>query len=130
MAHIATLTRAYLLANAPVAALIATRMYPLLLPQNAVLPAVTYQVISDVHELNQSEPGGLPVIRLQYTCWADSYLAAQTLAAAIRVALDGFTGVMGSGSVGYAALDNMVDDYEPDTKKYRVLVDMKIQRSE
>ncbi len=130
MAELLVDSRTFLLANTALAALIGTRIYPLQLPQNAVLPAVVQQTVSDVHELHQSGPAGYPTARVQYDCWGASYLSARAVAAALRMAVDGTYGAMGTMNVWAARVGNMIDLLDAETKRYRVLVDVLYTREE
>ena len=55
------------------------RLYPLLLPQNVELPAVTYQRISTVRLL-EFEQSFMPHPRFQFNCWAESFPRAKDVA--------------------------------------------------
>lgn len=75
--------RTALLESAYIASLIDTRIYPGVLPQGGILPAVTMQEISvdDNNTVN-----GLPNLRwtrLQFDVWADTYAEADKLMLAI-----------------------------------------------
>jgi hypothetical protein len=73
--------RTYLLADASIAAVVGTRIYPSNLPQNATLPAIVYHVISRSHT---TWLGGIKAssgpIRIQWDVWAATRLAADALA--------------------------------------------------
>lgn len=130
MAELLVDTRTFLLANAPLAALIGTRIYPLQLPQTPTLPAITQQVISDVYELAQYGTSGYPTARVQYDCWGATYLSARAVAAALRVAIDGYYGAMGGTNVWAARVGNMIDLLDAETKRFRTMVDVFYMREE
>ena len=96
-------------ADAPVAALVAARVYPLNLPQAPTMPAIVYQTISAV-VLDHSHDGAGRVLRarVQMSCWAATYVA---LADALRAALDGYAGAMGDTTIGSTLLQNERDDW-------------------
>ena len=69
------------------------RAYPLLLPQNGTLPAVTYQRVSTPRILTASLGGQNARVkcRMQMDCWARTFAQARTLADAVRTAMLGAT---------------------------------------
>lgn len=112
-----------LLAAAPaVTALIGTtpvRCYPAVIPQtsdgqpnNALLPAITWQTIVGTPENYIDAPPAIEQSRVQIDAWALTLALAEQVFAAARTALeDGGRNVMVSSN-GF--------DYEPETKRYRV----------
>ncbi len=68
-----------------------SRIYPLILPQKPVYPALTYQVIvsGGHHDIPVDYP------RIQITSWAETLLAAKTLSLEVREALERFCGILG-----------------------------------
>jgi hypothetical protein len=87
----------YLTAHPLVGGLVGTRLYPQLIPENALLPAMAYQQIS-LGDDAMAHDGPLNVVTttFQFTCQAETYNAAQTMVAALRNALHGFSGPMGN----------------------------------
>jgi hypothetical protein len=102
---------AHLQSDAGVSALVETRIYPLVVPQDATLPALAYQRISGPRDHAHDGPTGLARARVQLTYVASTYAAAKELAEAARAALDGFSGTMGTVSVDSCSLDNEVDTW-------------------
>ncbi len=84
--------RTYVLADAGIAAIVGTRMYPLRLPQKAVFPAIVYQRISGFRFGHLRGSGSLARPRYQVDCWATQHLAATQLGNLCRVRLAGFAG--------------------------------------
>lgn len=103
MATIEEALRAILIGNAGVSALVAGRVYPVVMPQGAALPAVAYQRISANRQHNLAGPGGLTRVRFQLTNIASTYSSMKALANAVRVAVDGYRGTV-SGVFVQAAL--------------------------
>jgi hypothetical protein len=87
LADFATALRARLVANGPVNALVGTKIYPLIAPQNAALPYVRYQVISDLRDEHLKGYDGARVSRVQIDCFAATYIAARDLANKIIAAV-------------------------------------------
>jgi len=104
---------AHLSGDADVAALVGDRIYPLLVPQDADLPALAYQRISGVPIYAHDGPPGLARARVQITCLGRSYSEAKDLAARVRAALSGYRGTMGGAGgveVGAAFIENHRDE--------------------
>lgn len=87
-----------LLAGLPsITAIVGTRIYPVELPEGSALPAITY-----LYPGGSSEPTlnttGYQRQRLEINCWAERYLGAVTLRAAVRAALEGTRAVLSDGT--------------------------------
>jgi hypothetical protein len=104
-------------------------MYPDTLATGVPLPALTFQMITEVSELTQDGDCGLYTPRWQFDAWAKTAIDRETLGNAVRTALHGFAGFMTSGSpetgtgVDVAIWQNSIDSYEPDRKQYRRMLD-------
>lgn len=111
-------------AGATVAALISTRMYPLVLPEPCTYPAATYQLISNIEE-NTLDAGAVSAkARVQIESWGTTLLEAQTVAKAIRAVLKDFAGALPNGvNVVNAWRDNVSSGFDQDTQKYYVQSD-------
>lgn len=80
-------------------ALVGNRIYPMILPQGAVYPAVTYQRVSTYpRESCMGEDAGLARARIQVTAWAATFTGSKEVADQVRQALQRWTttGVQGS----------------------------------
>ena len=99
----------HLVNNADVAALIGTRAYPNVIPQDVALPALAYQVISRPGGMAHDGPTGIAWPRFQITAQADTFSEIVDLTNKVRVALDGFTGTMG-GAGGVTIEGSFVKD--------------------
>jgi hypothetical protein len=87
MADFATALFTRLKNDAPIAAVVATRIYWLKVPQNAARPYVRLQTISDPRPANLQGYDSARVTRVQADCFADTYGAARALAEKIITAL-------------------------------------------
>jgi hypothetical protein len=124
---------AHLTSDSDVSALVGTRVYPLVAPQDAELPLLVYQRISTPRVRSQSGPSGLAHPRFQITARATSVSQLRDLANKVRIALDGFKGVMGGASgvnVGAIFQDNERDGYGETTMEYSVQMDFIIWHRE
>jgi hypothetical protein len=80
-----------LLANATVAALVSTRVYPLAAQQASLLPLIVYRRVSTrrVGDLQGESKVEFP--RVQIDCQAETYLGAKALASAVLDAMNAAT---------------------------------------
>jgi hypothetical protein len=104
-------------------------VFPVKLPQNPTLPAITFFQVSGsrIRTMGGNNLNGRP--RWQVSCWARSYLAAKALADQVVLALDGFTGTLGgTGGVEVQGinLENEIDQDEPEVGFYQVILDFTI----
>lgn len=99
MADLGSSVRTYLAANAGVAALVSTRIYPDVLPQGYAVSsggALTYGIISTVHDHLINGLSGIARSRIEFTAFAATRLAANAIAEAVRSSgLVGITGLVG-----------------------------------
>lgn len=97
----------------PIAAL-----HPMLAPQNAALPYVTYQRVANSVNNVLSGPPSIDNTRIQLDVWAASYPDAQALAQSITAAMQQW------------AVQNVLltsyDLYEQDVQVFRVLLEFSI----
>lgn len=102
-----------------VATLIGERVYPLVMPQDCVKPALVYTVVNDLD--NQGINGGSTgfSMRIQIDCYAESYTKAKELKNAVKIALYSFE--------HYPHDLNNRDIYEETTKLHRQLIDFKLK---
>lgn len=114
------------------AALCGTRVYPIVLPQNPTLPAVTFQRISAVREQIFGGSAGLAHPRFQFTVWASTYASSRDVAEQLRLALDGYYGLMG-GAGGVQADATLVGEqefFDPETGWYQTMMDFEVWHQE
>lgn len=116
---IESVLRAILITDEAVAAVIANRAYLMHLPRTQTLPAIVYQKISGV----QDGLTGVAHPRIQFTCIADSPVAAKELANKVKDALHGHKGVHGNIQISYIEYVGMTDDYDEEAGIYWVPVD-------
>ncbi len=122
----------YLTSSFGIFALASDRVYPLMLPQNCPLPAVTYQKVSGdrLHSLQGDTGYTTPVF--QITSRADTYEQCKVLAEQVRLSLQNFTGTMGTSGfhIGAVLLIGEVEGYEPDTNSWYNNMDFKFHYEE
>ena len=101
-----------LAADGSVIGYVATRIYPQELPQESALPALVYERTSLDHIRSNDGATGLATALYDLTSWAETFVAARGLADAARLALDGYSGTVGSVKIGFIILENEVDLFE------------------
>lgn len=107
---------ALLTADAGVTALVSNRVYPVSLPQNTVMPALIYEVVSAVEMLPIDALAGQQLVdtRVQVTALGKNYSDVKALLEAARVAL-----LFKSGSIaGVRVLGITRDMVGPDGRDY------------
>jgi hypothetical protein len=84
------------------------RIYPLIVKQGDNYPAITYQIISETREPELTQQNGFIQVRVQLTCWAETYAGARTLKEAVRNCIDGSSSTFPSG----VFIENSIDSVE------------------
>lgn len=107
-------------ADSGVSAIVGSRVYAMIMPQNSTLPAVTFQRINGRPANTLSGRSGLEEIDLQIDCWASSFAQAKTLAVAVRDAMPDV------GAVWSSRLQSDQDLYDEDNEYFRVLMEYKV----
>jgi hypothetical protein len=101
------------------------RIWPTLLPQDPTLPAIVYTRIS-TPRLYKFEDTFLPQGRFQFDCYAEEFQEAKNVAADIKAALDLYSGSMGDYTVETCIIEDEMDIYEPETGRWRSMVEVVI----
>ncbi|RMD51893.1 DUF3168 domain-containing protein [Candidatus Parcubacteria bacterium] len=105
--------------DAGINALVSGRVYPLRLPQQPTLPAITYQRISTVRLQQLGGVTNNARVRFQIDSFAETFNEIKDIAAAIRAALDGFKGTLSSDTVYRIISLSENDLYENEADIYR-----------
>lgn len=104
-----------------------TRVYPKKLPQPPVLPAATYLRVSmGSPGVTFDGPSSLRGPRIRVDVWDKTDGGVETIAEAVRTALDGFRGPAGAEEIGGAFLALEQSLYEDDTKLHRVMLEFHV----
>jgi len=103
---------AILVADETIAGLVSTRVYPLMIPQPASVPAITYEQLSGWREHTMTDRIAMasPVFRV--TSWATTYSGCDALAKAVRTVLNTASGTEGNITVQVIFLINETDVIE------------------
>jgi hypothetical protein len=107
---------AHLSTSTALTAMVSTRIYPAMLPENCELPALSYQRISNTPQNTMSGHSGLDNPRIQIDCWATSYGDAKAIGDKTRKA-------MGAATTFRALQLSDQDIIEPELEIYRVSMD-------
>jgi len=115
--------RAFLLADAGIAAIVGTRVYPIKIPQGVKVASIVYFRVSGPGDYSMDGPSGLARHRLQLDSWAPTADAATALANLVKDRIDGYSGVMGSGgaavNVQGVFQTDLREDYDDDVELHR-----------
>lgn len=97
------------------------RVFPGFLPQGTTLPAVVLNIISDVPDHDTQGANGWTVARLQVDCYGLTPDAADAVSEQIRLACDGYTGLMGATEVAWCFHEegDDVPEIEPENEERR-----------
>lgn len=114
--------RALLAADSAVVALVSTRIYPMQMPLDATLPAIT------IHEIDGPENSitghGYP--RYQISCWSTTFSQAQTMKDAVKAALNRYKGVASGNHIKQITFLTSNDDYNTEVKIYATHLDFQV----
>lgn len=110
----------YLSTYAGLTALISTRIYPLVAPQNVTKPYCTYQKISLERKYSHQGFSDLQRPRLQVSCYGETYGQARTVADQLIVALEAWPG---AANIQAVFVENEIDLYDYDTGLHYTPVD-------
>src|ERR1044072_9333300 len=90
--------RSFLLGSAPIAAMVAARVYPIKLPQGTTGASIVYTRVSGQGDYHLHALSRFASHRFQIDAWSPTADGATSLADLIRDRIDGYRGDMGSDS--------------------------------
>lgn len=112
---IETALRDALLANDVVSQLVGgSRIYPVILPQAPVYPAITYQMVAGESHYAMTAPSRLASPRFQLDCYGESFDAVMDLRTAAIACLGGYRGTVSGVTIHGAFKVAEMDDFESD----------------
>lgn len=88
-----------LIADTAVSDEVSTRVYAQFASASAALPYITLAQVSADHEHHMTAAAGLVTVRIQLDCFAATNISLELVVEAVREALDGFRGDMGTPAV-------------------------------
>lgn len=129
--------RNFLLSDQALATVVGERIFPITYPQEASLPAITYQLVSKVSEYSHDGGSGAKEAHYQISCFGKTYGEAKALAKTLRDALEPLgaaPGSLGGIDVGGVFLENEIDVFDPadaeELSAFHVLADYTILAQE
>lgn len=109
--------------EATIAAIIATRMYPIVLPTDCPMPALRYSFAGGMSEPT-FDTSGLQRVRVQFDCFGANQDDAMQLRWALIRFLNGYSGELIDGTVlQLAQLIQQVDFFEQGPRQFRCMVE-------
>ena len=109
---------------------VSTRIHPVYLPQNCILPALTYYRVSTIREQSMQEDPGWSTTRFQVSVWTTSALTGGTVADIVRTALHRHVGIHAGVTVTDLAIENEITTYDFDTDEHQVAMDFMVSHLE
>mgnify|MGYP003627568974 CR=1 FL=1 len=111
MADIGVGIRTYLLTKTAVTDIIGTRIYPTVLPQNATLPAIVFDIFGGTPDdvLTGSSGSFRAVVDLE--CISTNHITSNDLAEQVRLVTQGYFGAMGDEQVNASRLFSRSETY-------------------
>ncbi len=101
--------------------IVSSRIYPVNLPKDAVVPAIVYTVDEITPIKSLTGESGIDSGNIEISCWAKDYTTAHLLASAVRSAI---------AAAGIGVLtENIQDDKDNETHNYAVVMTMSILSS-
>jgi len=107
--------------DAGIAAAVGGRVYPVVLPQNPVLPAIVYQEVRGLARAAAAGDTGQRESRFLLSYWAASFSAAAVGKGLMVGLLNGYRDE-GAG-IERIEIDGIRSDFEPETARYRQVVE-------
>ena len=108
-------------ADPGVSALVGQCVYPVIIPENATYPCVSYQVISATAEYTLGSAVEVTK-RVQFDAWSQAYADTKFVQTALHNLLDGFNGSLPDGTVVKGAFrDVEIDFFEQYSRTYRAV---------
>lgn len=112
--------RSLLLSDSKIIKCASNRIFPLELPLNCKLPAISYSKISNPYK----QVVGFP--RFQISCWAEDYQQCLDLCKAVTDKLEGYSGLVNGVNIERIIPINAPDFYSASTGVYHIPIDFKV----
>ena len=107
---------AFLKANTGIAALVGDRVYLNKLPQTVTPPALTFRRVDgprvNTHDVSGSAGTAHP--RFQFDAWGVTSASCKAVTDAVRSALQGYHGAMGTGATAVTVQGALLQNEQPD----------------
>ena len=122
----------YLLAQTTITALVGpSGIFMNTVTENAHDPAICFSKISSQPDSTNDGPSGLNFRRYQFESYSSSFVKCLQVDAAVRIALDGFSGFLPNGQRVYNIMrDNEIDGFDDISGNSRTITDYFIHFAE
>ena len=108
-------------------ALASTRIYPEIAAQNAALPLAVFTVIDTTPADTKDNVSCVDNVRVQIDCYSNTYMSKETLAEAVKAALNRAEGTTaGIGDYKITLLDSQ-DGFIENTDRFRKILDFNVR---
>ena len=109
--------------TAGVSALVGTRVYPKVMPQQPTMPALVYQMIDNNRtQVHRGQTTGAKA-RVQVTCWGSTTASCEAVSEQVRLAMIGAVGSVASVTIDGVVCEQETEGYEPDTQRHFIAMD-------
>lgn len=106
-------------------ALVGKKIYRVKVDQRAQPPYITWQIVSNIRTYSHQGNSGLNKISLQISCFANTTVENDAIAAQVAMAIDAWPG--SNSKVQSAFVEDDPDNYEEDTDRFFIPVEAVIQ---
>jgi len=110
--------------DSTIASYIGDRIYPGVLPPNAITPAMTYNKVAGTGGTTTGPD--LAMTRMQFDAYHTSFLIVEKIGQAVYDLLQRYSGTVDGVTFSDMQLDYMQTLYEDETNMHRCLIDYKI----
>lgn len=115
-----------------VGAIVSNRIYPMVAPQEADRPYITYQKIANEPTDTKDGVSTIDVVRMDIDCWSDKdggQVDILTLADVVRTALDRTSGTFAGVVIQSIRFMNSNSDYNQDAEIYHITQEYSIRHA-
>ena len=111
-------------------ALIGTRVYRDLLPQNPTYPCIAYRRVSAVRLYDVTGPIAQATPRFEVACFSNDASEVEDVAEAVRANLNGWSSTTGTVTVHNTELVSESDLYDPVIEAHQISIDIALFHNE
>jgi len=120
---------AVLLDSTTVTNLVGDRIFPVVVRSDGDLPGITYQRTYGERTYTMAGSGGWARVTISLACWARDYSQARSMADAVRLALDAYSGT-DSDDIQIGKVTDGADSYDADLDVFGCSLDLEVQYNE
>lgn len=107
-------------------ALVSSRIYPNVAPQDVAYPYVAWRRVSAERPPGMGSDAGIVAVRIQLDAFATSYLGARAVAEQLRLALQRWRAPAASPEILDSFIVGDLDTFEPDPALHHAVIDASI----